>query len=84
MQPGLVSAVCLNIPAAASATKTGHGDQAAGTLAGAAAKAGRGEMQSVYAVQLFPYVVEEYLAAWQPFNLAAVSVEAGQPQPIYL
>jgi hypothetical protein len=55
----------------------------AGTLRGLA-ELERGEMQSVYAVRLFPYVVEEYLAAWQPLDLLAVSVEAGQPQPIYL
>ncbi len=55
----------------------------AGTLRGLA-ELERGEMHSVYAVRLFPYVVEEYLAAWRPLDLLAVSGEAGQPQPIYL
>ncbi len=46
----------------------------------------QGEMGSVYAARLFPFVVEEYLANWRPLDLLAISGEAGhrQPKPIYL
>ena len=50
---------------------------------------GRGEMQSVYAVRLMPYVCEEYIENWRPVRAVASIGRNGegaarQPEPVYL